>query len=237
MNTIQEHIRSLDWAPLSAAIHDQGYAIIPGLLPDNTCDRLTDLYDRDELFRKTVVMARHHYGEGEYRYFNYPLPELLQMIRRELYAPLSAIANTWMQALKTDILYPDNLEQLYSACQANGQEKATVLLLKYGAGGFNTLHQDIYGDVFFPLQAVLFLSQPGTDYTGGEFILTEQTPRTQSKVTALSPQKGDLMIFTTSFRPVKGVKGYHRINVKHGVSEIKSGQRYTLGIIFHDAAS
>lgn len=172
---------------------------------------------------------------GEYKYFDYPLPDIIQNIRTNIYPYLAPIANTWFKALQIDKQFPLVHKELLSECHANEQKKATALILKYGKGGFNTLHQDLYGDVYFPIQVVLMLTQPEEDFTGGEFVLTQQIPRAQSKAIVLKPNKGDLLIFTTNFKPEKGTKGYYRVNMKHGVSEVKNGNRYTLGIIFHDA--
>ena len=182
-------------------------------------------------------MERHRFGLGEYKYFSYPLPEVIASVRQEIYPYLSAIANTWMKALNINVLFPKQLEQLHEQCRTNNQIKPTVLILKYGKGGFNTLHQDLYGDIYFPLQAVVMLTQPETDYTGGEFVLTEQVPRAQSKAIVLKPNKGDMLIFTTNFRPAKGSKGYYRAAMRHGVSEVHNGNRMAMGIIFHDAVT
>jgi hypothetical protein len=189
-------------------------------------------YDNPAAYRKTVVMERYRFGLGEYKYFNYPLPSIIQTIRENIYPHLAKIANSWMQSLKIDTKFPDTLEKLLTLAHNNKQVKPTPLILKYGTGGHNTLHQDLYGDIYFPLQTVLFLTQPNEDYKGGEFVLTQQVPRAQSKAIVLNPDKGGLLIFTTNFRPVKGSKGYYRANMKHGVSEVQSGERYTLGIFF-----
>ena len=177
------------------------------------------------------------FGLGEYKYFNYPLPDIIQQIRTNVYPYLAPIANAWFKALNIDTQFPLAHAELLQKCHDNGQQKATILILKYGKGGFNTLHQDLYGDIYFPIQAVLFLNEPDKDFTGGEFVLTQQIPRAQSKVIVLKPKKGDMLIFTTNFKPEKGIKGYYRVNMKHGVSGVTSGERYTLGIIFHDAIS
>jgi hypothetical protein len=184
-----------------------------------------------------VVMARYRFGFGEYKYFNYPLPNSIQTIRATVYPHLAPIANAWFKVLNIDKQFPTEHEVLLQQCHENNQNKATVLILKYGKGGFNTLHQDLYGDVYFPMQTVLFLNEPDKDFTGGEFVLTQQIPRAQSKAIVLKPKKGDALIFTTNFKPEKGSKGYYRVNMKHGVSEIIEGERHTLGIIFHDALS
>lgn len=218
-------------------MHQQGYSVITKLLTDEQCQELIDGYNDTALYRKTVVMERYRFGLGEYKYFNYPLPDLVQNIRTGIYSELAPIANAWFKALNIHKIFPATHQELLQQCHLNNQVKATVLILKYGKGGHNTLHQDLYGDVFFPIQAVLFLNEPDTDYTGGEFVLTQQIPRAQSKAIVLNPGKGDMLIFTTNFRPIKGTKGYYRVNMKHGVSEIHSGERHTMGFIFHDAIS
>ena len=227
----------MDWPTITENMHKQGFAIIKGLLAAEDCNALIKNYEELEYYRKTVVMERYRFGLGEYKYFRYPLPPLIQQIREYVYPRLVPIANLWMHCLNINTQYPATLEELHALCQANHQDKPTVLILKYGPGGHNTLHQDLYGDVFFPMQMVLFLNEPGVDYTGGEFVLTGQVPRAQSKAIVLQPGKGDALIFTTNFRPVKGTKGYYRVNMKHGVSALHTGERHTLGIIFHDAIS
>jgi hypothetical protein len=182
-------------------------------------------------------MERYRFGQGEYKYFQYPLPQLITTLRQSVYAQVSTVANRWMQELNIDTRFPATHEAMKQLCHKNGQEKPTVLILKYGAGGFNTLHQDLYGDIYFPMQMVFMLDQIHEDYTGGELVLTEQIPRAQSKANVLTPGKGDMVIFATNFRPVKGSKGYYRVNMKHGVSPLHSGNRHSLGIIFHDALS
>jgi uncharacterized protein len=230
-------IAAADWPAITQIMHDKGHALIPKLLTHDQCQALKQLYPCVELYRKTVTMERYRFGLGEYKYFSYPLPSLIQTIREEIYPHLAPTANAWMNVLKTNEFFPETLAELHARCQANNQLKPTPLILKYGPGGHNTLHQDLYGDVYFPMQTVLFLSEPETDYTGGEFVLTQQTPRAQSKAIVLKPRQGDMLIFTTNFKPVKGSKGYYRVNMKHGVSEVHTGERYTLGIIFHDALS
>lgn len=235
MDTMQEKIKLLDWNHVTEKMHSKGYAVLESLLSNDQCAELKKQYDQPELYRKTVVMERHRFGSGEYKYFNYPLPNLLQSIRVSTYTHLAPIANAWMSALKTGISYPHSLEELHARCKEQNQEKPTVLILKYGKRGFNTLHQDLYGEVYFPIQMVLFLSEPELDHTGGEFVMTEQVPRAQSKAIVLRPKKGDALLLSTNFRPVRGSKGYYRANMRHGVSEVHSGNRSTLGIIFHDA--
>lgn len=182
-------------------------------------------------------MERYRFSLGEYKYFDYPLPDIIQALRENIYPLLVPIANLWMKALKIEKKFPESYQAFQAECHASNQLKPTPLLLKYSEGGFNTLRQDLYGEVYFPLQAVFILSQPDTDFTGGEFVLTQQTPRAQSKAIVLKPGKGDMVIFYTNFWPLEGVKGYYRVNMKHGVSEVRSGNRYALGIIFHDAVS
>lgn len=237
MQDILHKITSSNWNSIADDMHRNGYAILPGALSREHCDTLKAAYEVSGAYRKTVVMERYRFGLGEYRYFNYPLPDVIQVMRSAIYPHLAAIANTWFHALQLEDHFPLMHEELLQRCTANKQDKATPLILKYGKGGFNTLHQDLYGDVYFPIQAVCLLSQPGEDFTGGEFVLTQQIPRAQSKAIVLSPNKGDLLIFTTNFRPEKGTKGYYRLYMKHGVSEVRSGERYALGIIFHDALS
>lgn len=235
--SIKQKIAQIDLKKVTDEMHVKGFSILPGLLTDKQCEELKEQYGNDELFRKKVVMERYRFGLGEYKYYNYPLPDLIQEIRETIYPKLAPIANSWMRVLKVATTFPDTLLELQMLCHSKDQLKPTALILKYGKGGYNTLHQDLYGDIFFPIQAVLFLNEPDVDYSGGEFVLTQQTPRAQSKVVVLKPKKGEILIFTTNFRPVKGNKGYYRVNMKHGVSEIHTGERHTLGIIFHDAVS
>jgi uncharacterized protein len=228
---------SVVWEDVRERINAKGYDLIADVLDKDTCDRLISLYDDSTLFRKTVSMERYRFGRGEYKYFRYPLDGLIHVIRERVYSSLVPIANEWMMKLKMPIEYPLSHDLFIKRCNDSGQEKPTVLLLKYGEGGFNTLHQDLYGDVFFPFQIVFFLNEPGVDYSGGEFVLTEQIPRAQSKAIVLSPPLGSMLIFTTNFRPIEGIRGFYRVSMKHGVSEIHHGRRHTLGIIFHDALS
>ena len=237
MENIIQKIENIDWKIITETMHQNGYAIIPNLLSGEQCETLKSNYNNSNLYRKTVTMARYRFGLGEYKYFNYPLPDIIQTVRTNIYPHLAPIANAWFKALKIDVSFPPDHEELLRQCHENGQKKATVLILKYGKGGFNTLHQDLYGDIYFPIQVVFILDEPDTDFTGGEFVLTQQIPRAQSKAIVLKPKKGDVLIFTTNFKPEKGSKGYYRVNMKHGVSEVKSGNRHSLGIIFHDAVS
>ena len=237
MTEIIQKIENADWPAITEVMHKNGYAIIPNLLSDKECEDLIANYDNPAAYRKTVVMERYRFGSGEYKYFNYPLPDIIQTIRTNIYPKLAPIANTWFKVLNIDRRFPLEHSDFLQECHKNGQQKATPLILKYGEGGFNTLHQDLYGDIYFPIQIVFLLNDPDKDFTGGEFVMTRQIPRAQSKVMVIRPKKGDVIIFTTNFKPEKGKKGFYRVNMKHAVSEIKSGERHTLGIIFHDAIS
>lgn len=216
-------------------MHARGYAHVPQLLTAEACRQLIDAYDDPALYRKTITMERYRFGLGEYKYFTYPLPGVLQAIREIVYPHLVPIANRWMEQLDMDRRFPETLSELHALCRQHGQTLPTALILRYGEGGHNTLHQDLYGEVFFPMQLVLFLNEPEEDYTGGEFVLTQQVPRAQSKAIVLQPRRGDMLIFTTNFRPIRGARGFYRAAMRHGVSEVHTGQRHTLGIIFHDA--
>lgn len=227
----------LDWQKIASDMHEKGYTHVARVLPDVACDGLIADYDKASIYRKTVVMERHRFGLGEYKYFDYPLPSIVETAQNELYPHLAPIANDWMTSLKIEKRFPLTFAELRDLCHKNGQSKPTPLILKYGVGGFNTLHQDLYGEVYFPIQLAIFLNEPDLDYTGGEFVLTQQTPRAQSKAIVLRPKKGDMIIFTTNFRPVRGANGFYRANMRHGVSEVTRGYRHTLGIIFHDAVS
>lgn len=228
-------IASINTQELAEDLNNKGYTILKALISPAVCESLIKAYDEPHHYRKTINMERYRFGKGEYKYFTYPLPSVIQGIREQIYPLLAPVANNWMQALNLSTTYPNDFAAFQAQCHAAGQTKPTVLILKYRAGGHNTLHQDLYGDLFFPIQLVLFLDEPGTNYTGGEFVLTQQIPRAQSKAIVLKPRKGDALLFTTNFRPEKGSRGYYRVNMKHGVSEVHSGQRHTLGIIFHDA--
>lgn len=227
---------TVEWNGVAEQMDARGFALVPRLLSREICDEMIANYDKGN-YRKTVVMERHRFGLGEYKYFDYPLPELVQTAREEIYPHLAVIANRWAEQLRIDVRYPLDFADFQAECRANGQLKPTPLILKYGKGGFNTLHQDLYGEVYFPMQAAFFLSEPEEDCTGGEFVLTEQVPRAQSKAIVLRPRRGDMIVFTTNHRPVRGSKGFYRANMRHGVSEVTSGTRHTLGVIFHDAKS
>lgn len=235
MGNKNNNLSTVNWEEITQEINEKGFAIIPQLINNEQCNQLIEEYNNEKFYRKTIVMERYRFGLGEYKYFDYPLPNLIQGIRENIYPKLAPIANDWMKALNIDKVFPETHQQLLEQCHANNQTKATVLILKYGKGGYNTLHQDLYGEIFFPFQSVLFLNERNKDYTGGEFVLVQQNPRAQSKAIVVNANKGDMVIFTTNFRPVKAKKGYSRVNIKHGVSEISGGERYTLGIIFHDA--
>lgn len=232
---MKKTIDQLDWDTITNQLNEHGYALVKNVITTEECDQFTRGYDQKDLYRKTINMERYRFGLGEYKYFNYPLPATIEAIRHQVYLYLAPVANTWMRVLNINKQFPETLGELLEECHEHQQNRPTPLILRYDKGGYNTLHQDLYGDIYFPMQLVLFLDQPDIDYEGGEFVLIEQRPRAQSKAIVLKPGKGDMLVFTTNFRPVKGSKGYYRVNMKHGVSEVKSGRRHTLGIIFHDA--
>jgi uncharacterized protein len=227
-------VPDLDWPSLEEELDRSGVAVTPELLSPGECAELTGRYDRDELFRSTVVMSRHSYGEGDYRYFADPLPSPVRDLRAELYPPLAAIANRWAARLG-EPEFPTDLDGLLAVCAAAGQHRPTPLLLRYGPGGYNCLHQDVYGEVTFPLQVAIMLSVPDTDFTGGESVFVEQRPRRQSRPVVARPGAGQGLIFPVRHRPARGSRGFHRVAMRHGVSEIHTGQRYVLGVIFHNA--
>lgn len=233
---IRARLEQLDWQMIAQQLWDFGYAKTPPVLQPEECRELIALYTDKSRFRSRIDMARYRFGEGEYQYFAEPLPALVQDLRHDAYPPLAGIANRWMEALGASERYPLDLSGLLARCRAQGQTKPTPLLLRYETGGYNCLHQDIYGDVVFPLQLTCFLSQQGSEYTGGEFLLLEQRPRAQSRGEVVTPAQGEILVFATRYRPVAGARGYYRVNMRHGVSRVKSGVRYTLGIIFHNAA-
>lgn len=237
MPAIIERIARCDWPDVVTSLHTKGYAVMPSVVTKDECDGLIASYDVDTLYRKTVKMERHRFGIGEYRYFRYPLPGIVAELRTAIYPRIAPVANAWMDMLRIDTVYPADHATFLASCHDRGQSLPTPLILKYGPDGYNTLHQDLYGELYFPIQLVLFLNQSGEDHTGGEFVLTEQVPRAQSRATVLNPGRGDLLLFTTNFRPVRGIRGHYRSAVRHGVSTVREGQRHTLGIIFHDAAS
>lgn len=234
MHHLNEHIDTIDWLAVAADLHATGMAPLPALLTPGDCEAVKALWDQPTAFRSKVVMGHHNFGEGEYQYFANPLPPLVLALRQALYPRLAPIANVWAERLGLPG-YPDTLEAFTTACAFAGQTKPTPLLLRYEAGGYNCLHQDLYGQLAFPLQAVFLLDQPGVDFSGGEFLLVEQRPRAQSAAEVATLQQGDGLVFTTRYRPVAGTRGYYRVNVRHGVSRVHSGHRHTLGVIFHDA--
>jgi hypothetical protein len=224
-----------DWAAVSVELDSQGWSRLPGMLDPAGCRDIADLYDRPEGFRSHVVMARHGYGRGEYRYFAYPLPALVQDLRTRLYAHLAPLADRWSKRLGLPIRFPATHAEFLERCHAAGQVRPTPLVLSYGPGDYNCLHQDLYGEHVFPLQVAVLLSQPGQDFEGGEFVLTEQRPRMQSRVAVAPLRQGDAVIFWVNSRPVAGARGDYRVQMRHGVSTIRAGHRRTLGLIFHDA--
>ncbi|MBL8551536.1 MAG: 2OG-Fe(II) oxygenase [Hyphomonadaceae bacterium] len=226
----------LDWAGLAADLDAFGAARLPRLLQHDACDALSALYPNDARFRSTITMQRHGFGRGEYRYFAYPLPPLVQTLRTALYPRLAPIANDWHARLGLDARFPPTHEAYLQRCHAAGQARPTPLLLKYEAGDFNCLHQDLYGPHVFPIQIAILLSEPDADFAGGEFVLTEQRPRMQSRTEVVPLCKGDAVAFAVNMRPVRGTRGDYRVTMRHGVSRIRSGRRFTLGLIFHDAA-
>ena len=224
-----------DWPRISVELDAQGYAVIPSVLSPNMCNSLAKTYEDDALFRSTITMAHHGYGRGEYKYFAYPLPLSVSALRTNLYPPLAAIANRWNDLMGIEMQYPMNHPAYLEQCHAEGQNRPTPLMLAYSEGDYNSLHQDLYGDQVFPLQATILLSRPGADFTGGEFVISEQRPRMQARAEVVPLMQGYLVIFPVWNRPIQGNKGYYRAAMKHGVSKIRRGHRKTLGIIFHDA--
>lgn len=232
---VVSQLAALDWQRISDDLGLQGYAVIPGLLSAKQCASLVGLYSAQDLFRSRVIMSRHGYGRGEYQYFKYPLPELVATLRSALYPQLAPIANRWNELMDIDVRFPATHQQFIERCHAAGQLRPTPLLLQYEGGDYNCLHQDLYGEHVFPLQLAALLSQPGRDFTGGEFILTEQRPRMQSRAEVVPLEQGDAVVFAVHHRPVQGTRGIYRVNMRHGVSRLRSGHRHTLGVILHDA--
>lgn len=237
MKNIETRLAAKDWPSITQELHDKGFVIVPNVLTDAECEGFIEAYNADDTYRKTISMQRYRFGLGEYKYFQYPLPDMVTALRENVYAKIAPVANQWMQELNINKKFPDTHKAMKELCKEHGQEKPTILILKYGKGGFNTLHQDLYGEIFFPMQMVFMLDQADEDYTGGEFVITEQIPRAQSKANVLKPNRGDMLLFTTNFRPMKGSRGYYRVSMKHGVSPLHSGNRHSLGIIFHDGLS
>jgi uncharacterized protein len=233
--TVCNRVAALDWAALAADLDTHGCATTDRLLTAAECASLADAYSSEDLFRSRIVMARHGFGRGEYKYYSNPLPEIVAELRTALYPPLAEIANRWNEAIGSAERYPKNHAAFLKRCHDSGQIKSTPLLLQYGPGDYNCLHQDLYGEHVFPLQVAFLLSRPGLDFTGGEFVLTEQRPRMQSRVEVVPLQQGEGVIFPVHHRPVRGTRGTYRVNMRHGVSRLRSGHRHTLGIIFHDS--
>jgi uncharacterized protein len=225
-----------EWLDLRAALDERGYAVVPGLLDPAECRALAALYGSEEAFRSRVVMARHNFGSGEYKYLRYELPPAVAALREALYPPLAPLANCWHERLRLAPRFPATLPEYLARCHAAGQQRPTPLILKYEAGDYNCLHQDLYGELVFPVQATILLSQPGRDFAGGEFLLVEQRPRMQSRGEVVPLKEGDAVMFAVNHRPVASARGVSRARMRHGVSRLHSGRRFTLGIIFHDAA-
>lgn len=223
------------WAETLAALNRQGSAVIPQLLSAQECEALIALYPQAQHFRSRVVMQRHGFGQGQYQYFSYPLPQTVARLRNTLYPPLVGLANAWNEAMGIALRYPEDHADFLARCHAAGQQRPTPLLLQYGTGDYNCLHQDLYGEHVFPIQVAVLLSRPGEDFMGGEFVLTEQRPRMQSRAEVVPLRQGDAVVFAVHHRPVQGTRGFYRVNMRHGVSTLRSGHRHTLGIIFHDA--
>jgi len=225
-----------EWEAARAALDAGGYAVLPSLLDPAACRELAALYDNETAFRSRVVMARHNFGSGEYKYLRYPLPEPVRALREALYPQLAPVANDWHQRLRLEPRFPKALDAWLKRCHDSGQRRPTPLILKYGEGDYNCLHQDLYGEHVFPIQATILLSAPGDEFTGGEFVLVETRPRMQSRAEIVPLGQGDAVVFGVNFRPVSGTRGDYRVALRHGVSRLRSGRRFTLGIIFHDAA-
>ena len=233
--TIAERVAALDWQHVAADLDAHGCAVAGAVLSPAECTVLAESYAEEGMFRSRIVMARHGFGRGEYKYFAYPLPDVIAELRTTLYPRLAGIANRWNESMRTPIRYPDDHAAFLQRCHRAGQTRPTPLLLRYGEGDYNCLHQDLYGEHVFPLQVAFLLSRPGEDFTGGEFVLTEQRPRMQSRAEIVPLAQGEGVIFPVHHRPVQGTRGIYRVNMRHGVSRLRSGHRHTLGIIFHDA--
>jgi uncharacterized protein len=232
---LKPRVEKYDWDAVASNLNSYGCAVLEGLLTPNECRCVAALYAHDKKFRSHVHMARHGFGKGEYKYFRHPLPAVLNALRPVLYSRVVTVANEWNARMDVDTRYPQQHADYLRLCHKAGQVRPTPLLLQYATGDFNCLHQDLYGELAFPLQFTILLSQPGLDFTGGEFVLTEQRPRMQSRVEVVPLQQGDAVVFAVNSRPVQGTKGVYRVNLRHGVSRIRSGQRHAIGIIFHDA--
>ncbi|MGF6239862.1 hypothetical protein P3T42_001611 [Paraburkholderia sp. GAS38] len=231
-----QRVDAIDWHTVEDDLNQHGSAMLRGLLSGQECDALAALYAQDALYRSRVVMARHGFGRGEYKYFGYPLPNLVDTLRTSVYPHLVPVANRWNQIMRIDVRYPDQHAEFIQRCHDAGQIRPTPLMLQYTKDDYNCLHQDLYGEHVFPLQLAILLSEPGQDFTGGEFVMTEQRPRMQSRVEVVPLTKGDAVVFAVHHRPVQGTRGSYRVNLRHGVSRLHSGHRHTLGVIFHDAS-
>src|SRR5262249_25752305 len=232
---VTPRVDTFDWQQISRELDQQGNGLLKGLLTSEECDALAALYPGEKHFRSRIVMERFSFGRGEYKYFKYPLPDVVSELRAALYPHLQPVANRWNELMDIGVQYPKEHSEFVARCHKAGQRKPTPLLLQYGPGDFNCLHQDLYGEHVFPIQITILLSHPGRDFTGGEFVLTEQRPRMQSRVEVVPLAKGDAVAFAVNYCPVQGKRGYYRVNFRHGVSLVRSGRRHTLGIIFHDA--
>ena len=233
--SVDLRVQALAWAGIEQDLASYGCAIVPGLLTPGQCDAMVAIYPRDTLFRSRIVMARHGFGRGEYKYFDYPLPDIVAGLRCALYRHLAPLANRWNEAMGVAVRFPQEHADFIRRCHEAGQGRPTPLMLAYGEGDYNCLHQDLYGEHVFPLQVAILLSRPGDDFTGGEFVMTEQRPRMQSRPEVIPLGKGDAVVFAVHTRPVRGTRGIYRVNHRHGVSRLRSGHRHTLGVIFHDA--
>ena len=232
---VEERVARLDWRRIAADLAERGCASTGPVLTRPECEDIAAGYDTDASFRSRVVMARHGFGRGEYKYYAYPLPDLIAALRTTLYPRLAPVANQWNEVVRRGAGFPAELRDYLASCHAAGQERPTPLLLRYGSGDYNCLHQDLYGDLFFPLQVAFLLSRPGQDFSGGELVLTEQRPRMQSRAEVVALDQGEGVIFAVNQRPVEGTRGPYRVTMRHGVSRLRSGRRFTLGVIFHDA--
>ncbi|CAB3661824.1 hypothetical protein LMG24238_01715 [Paraburkholderia sediminicola] len=232
---LTQRVDAIDWFDVEEELNGYGCAMLRNLLSAQECDALSANYSRDDLYRSRVVMARHGFGRGEYKYFAYPLPQVVAELRTALYPRLTPVANRWNEAMNIDVRYPAAHGEFIERCHAAGQLRPTPLILQYAKDDYNCLHQDLYGEHVFPLQVAILLSEPGQDFTGGEFVMTEQRPRMQSRTEVVPLGKGDAVVFAVHHRPVQGTRGVYRVNLRHGVSRLRSGHRHTLGVIFHDA--
>jgi uncharacterized protein len=233
---LTRRLAGLDFSPIKTALDEKGFHVVSSLLNDGQCNQIKSYYDDETRFRSSISMSRYNFGSGEYRYFGYPLPDIIGELRTRLYVPLALIANDWNAALRKDNIYPQTHAAYLDQCLLAGQRKPTPLILKYQAGDYNCLHQDVYGEMLFPLQVAILLSKPEEDFVGGEFVLTEQRPRMQSRPHVVPLNQGDAIIFAVNDFPRQGTRGHYRVKMRHGVSEIRDGERFTTGIIFHDAS-